>query len=110
MAFRPPWSAICPLPVSYSPSPSGTQPHRQDLLLLSHCSSLGWGWGGQEQLGSPLSIAGFREAREWAIRVGLFAGNGTTADGQPNYMWASPLTREQAAQLFYRFAQDHGLA
>ena len=49
-------------------------------------------------------------AREWAIRVGLFAGNGTTADGQPNYMWDSPLTREQAAQLFYRFAQDHGLA
>ena len=31
-----------------------------------------------------------REAREWAISVGLFAGNGTTADGQPNYMWASP--------------------
>lgn len=51
-----------------------------------------------------------REAREWAIRVGLFAGNGTTADGQPNYMWASSLTREQAAQLFYRFAQQHGLA
>lgn len=50
-----------------------------------------------------------REAREWAISVGLFAGNGTTADGQPNYMWASPLTREQAAQLFYRFAQQHGL-
>ena len=51
-----------------------------------------------------------REAREWAIRVGLFAGNGTTADGQPNYMWASSLTREQAAQLFYRFAQQNGLA
>lgn len=51
-----------------------------------------------------------REAREWAISVGLFAGNGTTADGQPNYMWASPLTREQAAQLFYRYAQRHGLA
>ena len=50
-----------------------------------------------------------REAREWAINVGLFAGNGTTADGQPNYMWASPLTREQAAQLFYRYAQQHGL-
>lgn len=50
-----------------------------------------------------------REAREWAISVGLFAGNGTTADGQPNYMWASPLTREQAAQLFYRYAQRHGL-
>ena len=50
-----------------------------------------------------------REAREWAISVGLFAGNGTTADGQPNYMWAGPLTREQAAQLVYRFAQQHGL-
>lgn len=50
-----------------------------------------------------------QEAREWAISVGLFAGNGTTADGQPNYMWASPLTREQAAQLFYRYAQQHGL-
>ena len=50
-----------------------------------------------------------REAREWAISVGLFAGNGTTADGRPNYMWASPLTREQAAQLFYRYAQQHGL-
>ena len=50
-----------------------------------------------------------REAREWAISEGLFAGNGTTADGQPNYMWASPLTREQAAQLFYRYAQQHGL-
>lgn len=50
-----------------------------------------------------------REAREWAISVGLFVGNGTTADGQPNYMWASPMTREQAAQLFYRFAQQHGL-
>lgn len=50
-----------------------------------------------------------REAREWAISVGLFVGNGTTADGQPNYMWASPMTREQAAQLFYRYAQQHGL-
>ena len=50
-----------------------------------------------------------REAREWAISEGLFAGNGTTADGQPNYMWASPLTREQAAQLFCRYAQQHGL-
>lgn len=50
------------------------------------------------------------EAREWAIRVGLFAGNGTTVNGQPNMMWADPLTREQAAVLFYRFAKEHGLA
>lgn len=40
------------------------------------------------------------KAREWAIQVGLFAGNGTTVDGQPNMMWADPLTREQAAVRF----------
>ena len=28
-----------------------------------------------------------REAREYAISSGLFAGSGTTPDGQPNYMW-----------------------
>lgn len=50
------------------------------------------------------------KAREWAIQVGLFAGNGTTVDGQSNMMWADPLTREQAAVLFYRFVKEHGLA
>lgn len=50
-----------------------------------------------------------QEAREWAIQEGLFGGNGTTIDGQPNYMWQDSLTREQAAQLFYRYAQKHGL-
>lgn len=48
-------------------------------------------------------------ARKWAIERGLFAGNGTTIGGQPNYMWADLLTREQAAQLFYRFAQMMGM-
>ena len=51
-----------------------------------------------------------KEAREWAERVGLFAGNGTTIDGKPNMMWPSNLTREQAAVLFYRFAKECGLA
>ena len=51
-----------------------------------------------------------QEAREWAISVGLFAGNGTTDNGYPNMMWEDFLTREQAAQLSYRFAQGHGLA
>ncbi len=51
-----------------------------------------------------------KEAREWAIRVGLFAGNGTTSDGKPNMMWQDQLSREQAAQLFYRFAKNNGLA
>lgn len=50
------------------------------------------------------------EARSWAIEAGLFAGNGTDINGEPNYMWEDFLTREQAAQLFYRFAKDHGLA
>lgn len=51
-----------------------------------------------------------QEAREWAVSVGLFAGNGTTDAGDPNMMWEDFLTREQAAQLFFRFAKDHGLA
>lgn len=51
-----------------------------------------------------------KEAREWAIRVSLFAGNGTTSDGKPNMMWQDQLSREQAAQLFYRFAKNNGLA
>ena len=52
-----------------------------------------------------------QEARDFAIREGLFAGNGTCAkDGQPNMMWEDFLTREQAAQLLYRFAQKYGLA
>ncbi len=51
-----------------------------------------------------------QKAREWAVSVGLFAGNGTLANGEPNMMWEDFLTREQAAQLFYRFALDHGLA
>ena len=51
-----------------------------------------------------------REAREYAVSSGLFAGSGTTPDGQPNFMWEDLLTREQVAQLFYRFAQRNGLA
>lgn len=49
-------------------------------------------------------------AREYAISSGLFAGNGTAPDGQPNFMWEDFLTREQVAQLFYRFAQQLGKA
>ena len=49
-------------------------------------------------------------AREWAKKSGLIAGNGKTIDGEPNMMWESPVTREQNAQMFYRFAQNYGLA
>ena len=49
-----------------------------------------------------------QEARDWAISCGLIAGSGALPDGQPNYMWADQLTREQAAALFYRFAKMMG--
>ena len=51
-----------------------------------------------------------KEAREWAIATGLFAGGDPLPDGTPNYMWADMPSREQIAQLFYRFAQERGLA
>ena len=51
-----------------------------------------------------------KDARNWTQSTGLFEGNGTTVNGEPNMMWPSGLTREQAAQLFYRFAQMVGLA
>lgn len=47
-------------------------------------------------------------ARDWATSTGLIAGGGKMPDGTPNYMWADMLTREQAAALFYRFAQMMG--
>lgn len=50
-----------------------------------------------------------QEAREFAVSSGLFAGNGVAPDGSPNFMWEDLLTREQCAQLFFRFAQRYGL-
>ena len=46
-----------------------------------------------------------QEARDWSTSTGLIAGGGSMPDGSPNYMWEDFLTREQAAQLFYRFYQ-----
>ena len=43
--------------------------------------------------------------REWGISEGLFNGSGTTASGEPNYMWHMWATREQLAALFHRFKQ-----
>ena len=51
-----------------------------------------------------------RAARQFAVDNGIFAGSGTTAsDGQPNMMWEDLLTREQCAQVLYRFAQKFNL-
>ena len=48
------------------------------------------------------------EARQWATDQGLVIGGDAMPTGEPNYMWEDILTREQAAQLFYRFAQMMG--
>ena len=49
-------------------------------------------------------------ARKWATETGLIAGNGTTINGLPNYMWQDLTTREQLIVVLFRFAQTHGLA
>ena len=51
-----------------------------------------------------------RAARKFVTEQGIFAGGDPGPDGQPNYMWEDLLTREQAAQLLYAFAQTFGLA
>lgn len=45
------------------------------------------------------------EARSWAVTHGIIFGNGTTPEGQPNYMWADFLTREQFVTMLYRYDQ-----
>lgn len=46
-----------------------------------------------------------KEDREWGINEGLFNGSGTTANGEPNYMWQMWASREQLAALLHRFKQ-----
>jgi len=49
------------------------------------------------------------EARNWATATGLIAGNGTEINGEPNYMWADVLTREQFVAVLHRFAKLMGM-
>lgn len=49
------------------------------------------------------------DGRNFVIDKGLFVGNGTTVNGEPNYMWGSFLTREQFAVVIKRFAELNGL-
>lgn len=49
-----------------------------------------------------------KKARDFAVSEGIFAG-ATSPDGSPNFMWEDFLTREQCAQVLYRFAQKYGL-
>lgn len=50
------------------------------------------------------------EAREWAIQTGIVQGGGNTPEGEPNYMWEDPMTREQFVTVLYRFAKVMGKA
>lgn len=43
------------------------------------------------------------EDRKWGIDKGLMKGSGKLPDGEPNYMWEFPLTREAAIALFHRY-------
>lgn len=51
-----------------------------------------------------------QEARQFAVDNGIFTGSGNLPDGSPNFMWEDLLTREQCAQVLYRFAKKFGLA
>ena len=44
------------------------------------------------------------EATRWAKEKGIFNG-----DGQGNYGWQTPITREAVAVILYEFAKRNGL-
>lgn len=50
------------------------------------------------------------EAREWAIKNGILTGAGTDSKGNPNYMYADFMSREQMITVLYRFAKLMGKA
>lgn len=49
------------------------------------------------------------EARAWAISSGIVYGVGSAPDGEPNYAWEVPITREQMVAMLYRFAKKVGI-
>ena len=57
----------------------------------------------REQLRDNDSNAYSADARLWATSNSIIQGNGVAPDGQPNYMWADFLTREQFVTMLYRF-------
>lgn len=51
-----------------------------------------------------------REAREWAVSIGLIKGAGTLPDGTPDYQWKRQPTREELVEVLRRFAVHIGKA
>ena len=51
-----------------------------------------------------------REAREWAVSIGLFQGAGMLPDGTPDYQWRRQPTREELVEVLHRFAVHIGKA
>lgn len=49
-----------------------------------------------------------KKAREWAVETGIVAGVGKFDDGNVNYAWEKPLTREQYVTMEYRQALNGG--
>lgn len=47
-------------------------------------------------------------ARQWVTGNGLISGIGSLPDGSKNYAWGDYLTREQAAQMFYKYDKLNG--
>ena len=50
------------------------------------------------------------DSSKYSEEARLIAGNGTEINGEPNYMWADVLTREQFVTVLYRFAKLMGRA
>lgn len=42
------------------------------------------------------------DARKWAVAKGIVQGIGKGSDGEPNYAWEAPVTREQMAAMLFR--------
>ena len=72
------------------------------------CNSTLWGEMRRELQDNDSSKYS-EEARAWATSTGLIAGNGEVINGEPNYMWADILTREQFVTVLYRFAKKMGM-
>lgn len=45
---------------------------------------------------NPEKVDVYKDAKEWAVKMGVFKG-----DGNGNYNWNNPITREQVAQVLY---------